>query len=111
MSPSKTPDLSDRHIEELARLFRALAEPSRLKIVRALLPCPQTVSELVKATGMKQGNISKHLGILLEARFLARTPSGNFARYSIIDPTLKALCRLMCGRVTADAQKRVRALR
>jgi DNA-binding transcriptional ArsR family regulator len=61
---------SVRH--ESARLFGILAEASRLKLLRALMEKPLTVTELMEATGMKQGNVSKHLSVLLNARFVAR---------------------------------------
>ena len=54
-----------------------------------------TGSEL---TGMKQGNVSKHLGVLLNARFVARRREGNFARYALADKRLYQLCELMCMR-------------
>ena len=72
---------------------------------------PRTVTELMSETEMKQGNVSKHLAVLLGARFVAREQAGNFARYSIVDPRLKALCTLMCGRVENDARRRLAALR
>ena len=102
--------LSDAHLEEIARLFGMLAESSRLKLLRALLERPMTVSELIEETGMKQGNISKHLSTLLLGGFVAREREGNFARYTIADPTVASLCMLMCGRVESHARKRVREL-
>lgn len=111
MTLKASPELTDSHIEEIAHLFGVLAEPSRLKILRLLMEDAATVTEIIDATGMKQGNVSKHLSVLLSARFVAREQSGNFARYSIADPKLKALCTLMCGRVENDAHRRVRALR
>ena len=106
---TKTP-MSDAQVEEAARLFGLLAEPSRLKLLRALMQRPTTVTGLVGATGMKQGNVSKHLGLLLEARFVAKEKEGNFARYFIADPKLFSLCELMCGRIEADARARLDAL-
>jgi len=111
MSRKSIPDLSDSHIAAIARVFGVLAEPARLRILRALMAEPLTVKELIQATGMKQGNVSKHLAILLGAAFVARAPHGNFARYSIADPKLKALCTLMCGRVEDEARTRAQALR
>jgi len=102
--------MSDAQIDEAARLFAALAEPTRLKLLRALMERPRTVTELVEATGFKQGNVSKQLGLLLAARFVAKEREGNFARYSIADPTLHALCELVCGRIEAAAQERLQAL-
>lgn len=102
--------LSDAHLEEIARLFGALAESSRLKLLRALMERPMTVSELIEETGMRQGNVSKHLSTLLLGGFVARVREGNFARYAIADPTVASLCALMCGRVESQARKRVRDL-
>ncbi len=71
---------------------------------------PLTVSELIEETGMKQGNVSKHLGVLLSARFVAREREGNFARYSLSDHKLYELCDLMCRRITEDAHLRIKEL-
>ena len=102
--------MSDAQVEEAARLFGILSEASRLKLLRALMCEPLTVSDLMLATGMKQGNVSKHLGVLLEARFVAKEKEGNFARYSIADLNLFALCELMCGRMEQEARHRLAEL-
>lgn len=97
------PAMSDSQIEEAARLFGLLAEPARLILLRALMAGPSNVGQLVKSTGMKQGNVSKHLGILLGSRFVDRRREGNFVVYGIADPSLYQLCDLMCRRIEADA--------
>lgn len=110
MKAKKKAAMSDAQIDEAARLFGTLAESSRLKLLRALMAQPLTVTELMEATGMKQGNTSKHLGVLLEARFVAKEKDGLFARYSIADKKLFALCELMCGRIEQDARARLAEL-
>ncbi|HEY8902565.1 MAG TPA: metalloregulator ArsR/SmtB family transcription factor [Chthoniobacterales bacterium] len=102
--------MSDAQIEEAARMFGALAEPTRLRLLRALMGGPHTVTELVEATGLKQGNVSKQLGILLAARFVAKEKEGNFARYSLADPTLYMLCDLVCGRIESLAALHLQSL-
>lgn len=102
--------MSDAQIEEVSRLFGILSEPSRLRLLRALMMGPLTVSDLIEETGMKQGNVSKHLGVLLGARFVARGREGNFARYAIADERLFQLCHLMCARVEDDARQRLAEL-
>lgn len=102
--------MSDAQIEESARLFGILSEASRLRLLRALMEGPLTVSELMEATAMKQGNVSKHLGVLLHARFVSREREGNFARYALADPRLRQLCSLMCERIEVDARCRVAEL-
>lgn len=98
--------MSDAQVDEAARLFSILADPSRLKLLRALMRQPLIVSELVEETGLKQGNVSKHLGVLLHARFVAREQKGNFARYALADKKLFQLCDLMCARIEDDARQR-----
>lgn len=102
--------LSDAQLDEIARTFSVLSEPSRLKLLRTLMEQPMTVTELVAETGMKQGNVSKHLSMLLAASFVERTSDGNFARYTLIDQTVIDLCRMMCLRVERHAKIRLRAL-
>ncbi|MCE0497313.1 MAG: metalloregulator ArsR/SmtB family transcription factor [Methylacidiphilales bacterium] len=110
MQQKKKSAMSDAQVEEAARLFGILSESSRLKLLRALMVGPRTVTELIQDTQMKQGNISKHLGVLLDARFVGREREGNFARYSIIDEKLYALCELVCSRIQNDARIRLKSL-
>ena len=102
--------LSDSQIDQAARLFATLSEPSRLRLLRALMTGPMTVTEMVEATGMKQGNVSKQLGILYDAQLLVRTREGNFIRYAIEDDTTTQLCNLVCRKIENDARARVAAL-
>jgi DNA-binding transcriptional ArsR family regulator len=56
-----------------------------------------TVAELQDATGASQQNVSKHLGVLLQAGLVARRKEGNFARYEIADDSVFELCETVCG--------------
>ncbi len=103
--------LTDAQIDQAARLFATLSEPSRLRLLRALMPGPATVTELVETTGMKQGNVSKQLGILYDAQLLVRTREGNFIRYAIGDDTTIQLCNLVCRKIEGDARARVAAFK
>jgi DNA-binding transcriptional ArsR family regulator len=103
--------LTDVQIEEAARLFATLSEPSRLRLLQALMREPMTVTELVEATGMKQGNVSKQLGVLYDAHVLARNRQGNFIRYAIEDDTIVQLCNLVCRKIESDALARVATLK
>ena len=110
MQAKRNKSFNDAQIEEAARLFTLLSEPARLRLISALMGGPLTVTELVHATGLKQGNVSKHLAMLLDARLLAREKDGNFARYSIGDPSMVELCNLVCHRMARDAKRRLSAL-
>lgn len=96
--------LTPAQIEEVARLFEILAEPSRLLLLQSLQDGPQTVTALVETTGMKQANVSKQLGVLHQARLVGREREGNFVRYTILDPMIFELCSLVCGKMQRDTR-------
>lgn len=96
--PDPTADpLPDDLIELIARRFRVLGEPMRIKLLDHLRERPATVGELQTATASSQQNVSKHLGVLHDAGLLRRRKDGNFVRYEIADPAVFELCELVCG--------------
>lgn len=74
-----------------AKLFRGLADPSRLAIVEALRGGAMTVSEIVEATGLSQSNVSNHLACLLDCGLAVREQKGRFNIYELADPRVEAL--------------------
>lgn len=97
-------------LESVARLFKVLAEPTRLEILQQLKAAPLAVGELVDATGGKQANVSKQLGVLYAAGLLSRERDGATVRYAIAEPMVFDLCGLVCGKLRADAERRLDAL-
>jgi DNA-binding transcriptional ArsR family regulator len=97
-------------LESVARLFKVLAEPTRLDLLQHLKRVPHTVSELIDATGQKQANVSKQLGILYAAGLVSRERDGNLVRYAIADPMVFELCERVCGKLRSDARRQLDAL-
>jgi len=89
--------LPDPLVELIAQRFRVLSEPMRIKLLDRLRDGEATVGDLVEATASSQQNVSKHLRVLLGAGLVARRQDGNFARYSIADETVVAICEQVCG--------------
>jgi ArsR family transcriptional regulator len=90
-------------IEAVARRFEVLGEPVRLELLSALRGAgEQTVSELVEATGYRQPNVSKHLGVMAEEGLLTRRRDGVHVYYALDDPTLGALCMLVSRRLREE---------
>ncbi len=75
----------------IARVFRALTSPVRVTLLDRLSAGPQAVGELVAATGFKQANVSKHLGVLSAAHLVRHTRHGSRVLYSIADQAVTAL--------------------
>jgi len=93
----KSAPLSDEALELVARRFAVLAEPMRLRLLRALFAGEQPVHALVELTGGTQANVSRHLQTLTDAHLLKRRKDGLEVFYAIGDPTIFKLCDLVCG--------------
>jgi DNA-binding transcriptional ArsR family regulator len=89
--------LPDELVELIADRFRALSEPTRIKLLDRLREGEATVLELTAVVGTTQQNVSKHLNLLQHAGIVARRKQGNFAYYRIADETIFALCEVVCG--------------
>jgi len=63
--------------------LKALADRSRLRIVRTLLENALTVNDLSEHLGISQYNVSKHLRILREAGLVEATKMANRREYAI----------------------------
>lgn len=94
---SNQPVLSDQALDLLAARFRALSDPTRLRILNTLMRGENSVGELVESTGLEQPSVSRHLIVLRREGILARRAEGNRAYYRIEDPTVTRLIRLVCG--------------
>lgn len=103
--------MSDAQILRASSLFAALAEPSRLRLLQAMMNGGAlTVGELVETTGLSQANVSKHLAGLHAARLVAKEREGVFVRYEIGDPIVQDLCGLVCSKIERDAQQELKSL-
>jgi ArsR family transcriptional regulator len=96
MSTMVKPLPDDTMIAHMARTFRTMGDESRLKILRALMSGPITVTRIVEATGQSQANVSKHLSILSRSGLVDRRKEGTRVWYNIKDPMVLALCDAVC---------------
>jgi DNA-binding transcriptional ArsR family regulator len=84
-------------VELVARRFRVLAEPTRIRLLDTLRTSgPTSVGELGTRLGLTQQNTSKHLTVLANEGLVGRTRIGNTAVYAITDPTVFTLCEVVC---------------
>lgn len=88
--------LSDEALDLIAVRFRVLGEPVRLKLLQLVCEGEMSVTELVEVSGAGQANVSKHLGILLDAGLVARRKEGLKVFYRIADESVKELCEIVC---------------
>jgi ubiquinone/menaquinone biosynthesis C-methylase UbiE len=70
-------------MDTLVTQLKALAEPTRLRIVTLLGRGELTVSELVQILGQSQPRVSRHLKLLTDAGVAERMPEGAFVFYRL----------------------------
>jgi ArsR family transcriptional regulator, arsenate/arsenite/antimonite-responsive transcriptional repressor len=85
--------LSDEEAEATATLFKALADPARVKIVNMLATRDEPVCacEFHPALRLSQATASHHLKKLTDAGLLEREQRGVWAYYSLRDDARKRL--------------------
>jgi len=99
--------IPDAMLEEVARRFSLLGDPTRLRVVRVLQDRGEcSVQEVAAAVGISPANASQHLVRLREGAVVSRRRAGKSVRYQIADPTIGTLCRTVCDSV----EQRIRAL-
>src|SRR5215213_10325020 len=84
-APLAAPLLDEQEAAATAELFKALADPARLRIVNVLATTgePICVCELIEPLGLAQPTVSHHLKKLLEAGLLEREQRGKWAYFSL----------------------------
>src|SRR5260370_13568548 len=73
-------------VELVARFFRALGDPARLRLLEFLLYDEHTVSECVAHIGLSQGRVSVHLACPAACGYVQGRRSGPFALYKVAHP-------------------------
>ena len=91
--------LPDEALAQVAAYFQALSEPTRLQILNILRQGERSVGELAQLCGSSSAYISRHLSLLTQRGLVQRESRGNSAIYSIADPSVYALCDLVCGSI------------
>ncbi|WP_190824839.1 Cd(II)/Pb(II)-sensing metalloregulatory transcriptional regulator CmtR [Saccharopolyspora pogona] len=72
----------------LARLGRALADPTRCRILVALLEGPSYPGQLARQLGLTRSNVSNHLSCLRGCGLVVATYAGRQVRYELADAHL-----------------------
>jgi DNA-binding transcriptional ArsR family regulator len=96
--------LPDELAELVARRFRVLGEPMRIKLLDRLREGEASVNELAEMLDGSQQNVSKHLTVLAEVGIVGRRKEGTHVYYRIVDESVFALCEQVCGSVQQQLQ-------
>lgn len=87
------------------KFFRALGDPSRLKILDSLLDGEKNVGELVELVESSQGRVSNHLACLKQCGFVNTRRDGKFIYYSIADGEVRQLLQIAQAMIGRNAEQ------
>jgi ArsR family transcriptional regulator, arsenate/arsenite/antimonite-responsive transcriptional repressor len=95
--PLGSPTLSEGEIEAAATLFKALADPARVRILNQVATAagPVCACDFESPLGLKQATVSHHLKKLTEAGLLEREQRGKWAFFSINREAVGRLAELL----------------
>lgn len=82
------------HSDATARFFRALSDPTRLRLLEFILSHERTVAECVEHVGISQPRVSVHLSCLTDCGYVVARRDGRKLRYSVGDARVAELVHL-----------------
>lgn len=88
-------------VDVMNRLGRAMADPTRSRILLELLSGPGYPARLSETLGLTRTNVSNHLACLRGCGIVVATPEGRQTRYEIADPHLTKAITLLVDTVLA----------
>ncbi len=84
-----------RRLNLTARFFRALGDPTRLKVLELLLTEGElSVSAMLRRLGISQGRLSSHLACLRWCGYVTSEERGRFTYYRVIDRRVRRVVDL-----------------
>ncbi|TQL45071.1 ArsR family transcriptional regulator [Homoserinimonas aerilata] len=97
-APLTRETLNAEQADDLARSLKALADPTRLRLISIVAASEgeeACVCDLTEPVGLGQSTVSHHLKILMDAGFLTRSKRGTWAYYRLVPGSLDSISRLL----------------
>jgi len=91
--PSVTSPLTAEEAERVARVFKALGDPTRVKLLSLIAAGPAgeaCICDLTEPVGLSQGTVSHHMKLLADAGLVTREQRGKWAYFALNDDALHA---------------------
>lgn len=93
--------LSSEAAEQLAAVLKAVAEPTRLRLLSMVAASPgqeACVCDLTEPVGLSQPTVSHHMKVLVDAGLLTRDKRGVWAYYRLVPERLEAVAAAITPR-------------
>lgn len=86
--------LDAEEAQRLARTFKALGDPTRVRLLSLIAAQPEReacICDLTEPVGLSQPTVSHHMKQLVDAGLVVREQRGRWAFYRLVEDTLNAL--------------------
>ncbi len=83
--------MEERALELKAEVLKALAQPTRLKILECLRGGERCICEIIPAVGGEQSNISRHISLMQKSRLVTTRKDGVKVMVKVTDPKIFAI--------------------
>ena len=93
-SPVTAGVVTDRTAATLARAFKALGDPTRVKLLSIIAAAPEgeaCICDMTEPVGLSQPTVSHHMKLLVEAGLATREQRGKWAYYRAVPDVLRSL--------------------
>ena len=93
-SPVTGAILTQEEAERLARVFKALGDPTRVRLLSLIAAADgeeACLCDLTEPVGLSQPTVSHHMRLLVDAGLVHREQRGKWAYYRVVPETLTAL--------------------
>ena len=84
-------------MRKLEKIFKALSDRNRIRILKMLEVKPMCVCEVTSILGVAQSSVSRHLGILRDAGFINDEKDGLWVNYTLATSTDDIVTTIMTG--------------
>ncbi|TDO86294.1 ArsR family transcriptional regulator [Enemella evansiae] len=86
--------LDQESAQQLARVFKALGDPTRVRLVSLIAAAEGAeacICDLTEPVGLSQPTVSHHMKVLAEAGLVTREQRGKWAHYRLVAEAFEAL--------------------
>jgi ArsR family transcriptional regulator len=86
--------VSQETADTLARMFKALGDPTRVKLLSMIAAAPEgeaCICDMTEPVGLSQPTVSHHMKLLVEAGLATRERRGKWAYYRVVPAVLASL--------------------
>jgi ArsR family transcriptional regulator len=80
--------MEERVLELKAEILKALAQPTRLKILEFLRHGERCICEIIPAVNGEQSNVSRHISLMQKSRLVTTRKDGVKVMVKVTDPEI-----------------------